>query len=77
MAGLIDSTDGLEYGSGLIFEHGLGTGGLINPPYSGAVQFATVLFAGAGTLSALAVKRAPLSAIFAGTGTLTANGSVV
>ena len=47
MPGLIDSTEGLTYGTGLIFETGLGGAGLTNPE---AVENARV-FKGAGNLS--------------------------
>ena len=64
MSGLIDTTTGLRYGSGLIFEKGLGGAGLTNPEQ----QPDAVLFAGTGSLSALVGQRMVIAATFAGAG---------
>ena len=68
MPGLIDSDPGLNYGSGLIFETGVGgPGGLINPSISKELN---ERLAGAGSLSASA--RLALAALLAigGSGSL-------
>jgi len=71
MAGLSDSTDGLEYGTGLSFMRGLsGSPGLINPAYSGAVDLASASFAGSGGLRVSATLRQSVRATFSGSGSL-------
>ncbi len=71
MPGLIDSTEGLTYGTGLIFETGLGGAGLTNP---GAVENAMV-FKGAGNLSVATKGVLMVSARFAAGGTLSTSGA--
>ena len=70
MPGLIDSTEGLRYGPGLIFESGLGGAGLNNPE---AVENA-MMFKGSGKLSVATKGILMVSAKFAGGGTLATPG---
>ena len=66
MSGLIDTTTGLRFGDGLHWEPGLGGAGLTNPEE----QFDTILFAGAGNLSASARLVLAAQASFAGAGSV-------
>ena len=68
MPGLIDSDPGLNYGSGLIFETGVGgPGGLINPSISKELN---ELLAGVGSLAASARLALAAVAAFGGAGNL-------
>lgn len=73
MPGLIDTTTGLRFGTGLFFEKGLGGGGLDNktgfPP-------GAVVFQGAGSLRASARQIAVGFANFAGQGNVSVNANL-
>lgn len=71
MAGLIDSNSGLRYGKGLSFEAGLGSDGLTNPPFGTQDDSAT--FAGTGGLRVSAVVKLRATAVFTGSGNLSAH----
>lgn len=73
MAGLIDTTTGLRYGAGLIWENGLGGAGLINPPSGSAPISAIILFNGVGSLQVAASQKLAALAVFAGAGSLAVN----
>lgn len=70
MPGLIDSTEGLRYGVGLIFEPGLGGAGLTNPE---AVEN-PIVFEGSGKLSVKTSAHLVISAAFKGGGGLATPG---
>lgn len=65
MAGLIDAGTGFRYGTGLIFEAGLGGPGLDNP-----APTSQVAFAGSGNLAVSATVRLVAQVTFAGSGGL-------
>lgn len=68
MSGLIDSTDGLRYGAGLMFEPALGGAGLGNPSQSGSELYLQARLAGAGSARAAVSVNMWVTAGFSGVG---------
>lgn len=88
--GLIDTTTGLRFGTGLYFEPGLGSDGLTIPDQqpdsavfagqgslsvsAGVLRFAGATFAGSSTLSVTATRGLTARATFPGQGLVSAAG---